>query len=43
MKLLEAQELVDPELLNVMKGKAKTDENAFIRNRATLVTDEVKQ
>jgi hypothetical protein len=43
MKYLESQELVDPEVLNVMKGKAQTDQNAFVRNRAILVTDEVKQ
>lgn len=42
MKYLEAQDSVDPEVLNVLRDKAQTDQNAFIRGRATLVTDEIK-
>ena len=42
MKYLEAQDSVDPEVLSVLRDKAQTDQNAFIRGRATLVTDEIK-
>ncbi len=43
MKHLESQELVDPEFLDILKGKPQTDQNAFVRSRAILVTDEAKQ
>jgi hypothetical protein len=43
MKYLEAQDSVDPEVLNVLKGTAQNDQNAFVRTRAIQFTDEVKQ
>jgi hypothetical protein len=43
MKYLGAQDSVDPEVLNVLKGQAQNDQNAFVRSRAIQFTDEVKQ